>query len=96
MTITKSGVVDMSPKNDDEWKKVEDGAATVLVTMNTLKLPGYAREPRASWYAAADRVAGVARRAKDAAERQEKASIEQIGDELDPACEGCHTAFLPK
>lgn len=91
---TPQGTVDLAPKNEAEWKRVEDGAITVLLLTNVLKLPGYAREPFAEWNSAADKVAAVAVRAQDAAERQDKEAIGVIGGELDVACEGCHQRFI--
>jgi hypothetical protein len=93
-SYTVAGEIDLSPKNEAEWKRVEDGAITVLTTTNVIKLPGYVREPQADWIRYADKVAEVATRAKDAAERQNKNDLGSIGAELDEACEACHSRFI--
>ncbi len=91
---TLEGVIDLAPKNEAEWKRVEDGAVTVLLLTNIIKLQGYARPPLVEWNSAADRVASVAERARQAAERQDKDAIGVIGAELDVACEACHERFI--
>lgn len=87
------GLHDVSASNDDEWKKVEDGAAMVVLATNTLMLPSYQRKPEADWTKWAKDVADLAIKGKEAAELQDKAAIEEIGGKLDVACDGCHNAF---
>ena len=94
-SYTADGDTDLSPKTEAEWKKVEDGAAMVVLGANSLMLPGYAREPIADWDRYAAKVAEVAERAKASVERKDTAAMRTIGDELDAACEACHTQFSP-
>jgi hypothetical protein len=94
-SYTADGDTDLSPKTEAEWKKVEDGAAMVVLGANSLMLRGYAREPMADWDRYAAKVAEVAERAKAAVERKDTAAMRSIGDELDAACEACHTQFSP-
>ena len=94
-SYTVDGDTDLSPKTEAEWKRVEDGAAMVILGANSLMLPGYAREPMADWDRYASKVAEVAERAKAAVERKDTSAMRTIGDELDAACEACHTQFSP-
>ena len=94
-SYTADGETDLSPKTDAEWKRVEDGAAMVILGSNSLMLPGYAREPVADWNKYARQVSEVAERAKAAVERKDTAAMRTIGDELDEACESCHKQFSP-
>jgi hypothetical protein len=94
-SYTIDGDTDLSPKTEAEWKKVEDGAATVVLGSNSLMLPGYARQPVADWNRYARVVSEVAERAKAAVERKDTAAMKTIGDELDEACEACHKQFSP-
>ncbi len=94
-SYTADADTDLSPKTEAEWKRVEDGAAMVVLGANSLMLPGYAREPMADWDRYAAKVAEVAERAKAAVEHKDTTAMRTIGDELDAACEACHTQFSP-
>ena len=94
-SYTADGETDLSPKTEAEWKRVEDGAAMVVLGSNSLMLPGYARPPVADWYRHARKVSEIAKRAKDAVERKDTAAMSSIGIELDEACEACHMQFSP-
>lgn len=90
-----AGEHDLTPKTEAEWKKVEDGAATVVEGVNTLMLPGRARAPQADWYRHATKVGKLAKAGKDAAEHQDRDAVWKIGGELDEACDDCHKQFMP-
>lgn len=92
---TKDGWTDISPKDDAEWKRVEDGAATVLVATNLLRQPGYARAPADQWDRFAAELANIAIEGKLGAERQDKQAMYELGETLDEACDACHAVFAP-
>ena len=94
--ITREGERDLTPKTDKEWESVESGAATVVIGTNALMSEVYVREPRAEWYAAAKKVADIAMRGKQAAEHHDAAALDEIGAELDVACDDCHLKFDPR
>jgi hypothetical protein len=94
-SYTVAGERDLSPKTEAEWKRVEDGAATVVLTTNALMAPGYQRAPINDWNRHAKGVADVALRAKAAVEKKDILAMKEIGDELDRACEACHKQFSP-
>jgi hypothetical protein len=87
------GLHDVSAKTDDDWKRVEDGAAAVVLATNTLLLPQYRREPFAEWARLAKDVADLAMQGKQAAERKDLTVMEELGGKLDVACDACHEAF---
>jgi uncharacterized protein YaiE (UPF0345 family) len=89
------GLVDVSTKTDEEWKKVEDGATGVVMAANTLMLPAYQRKPEDQWLKLARDVADLAMQGRDGADKQDKAAMEVIGGKLDVACDACHKAFRP-
>jgi hypothetical protein len=89
------GVHDVSAKTEEQWKRVEDGAAAVVLATNTLMLPAYQRKPEADWMKLAKDVADLAMEGKMAAEAQDVSKMESIGGKLDVACDACHAAFRP-
>jgi hypothetical protein len=89
------GLVDVSAKTDEEWKKVEDGATGVVLAANTLMLPAYQRKPNAEWLKYARNVADLAMLGREGADKKDKAAMEDIGGRLDVACDACHKAFRP-
>jgi hypothetical protein len=92
-TYSKDGLVDISAKTDEEWKKVEDGATTVVLATNTLMLPAYQRKPVDEWNKYAKAVADLAMLGREGADKQDKVAMEDIGGKLDVACDACHAAF---
>lgn len=91
-----SGLHDLTPKTEEEWLRVENGAATVAIGANSLMLEGYAQAPDAAWYAYARKLGEVALEGKAAAERKDAKALFEIGGRLDEACEACHAEFLPE
>ena len=87
------GLHDVSAKTDDEWKKVEDGATGVVLATNSLMIPAYQRQPADQWIRFAREVADLAMQGRDAADKKDKAAMEDIGGRLDVACDECHKAF---
>src|SRR5262249_51473997 len=77
------GLHDLSPKNEEEWKKVEDGAAMVVLATNSLMLPYSQRKPESEWLQRAKKVADIAMEGKNAAELQDVKAMEEIGGRLD-------------
>ena len=93
LMFTEEGTKDISPRTSQEWKEVENGAATVVIATNTLMLPGFARKPEDEWYKAAKTVADIAKAGKDAAEKEDKEAMYELGSKLDEACDACHEKF---
>jgi hypothetical protein len=95
LTYDSRGEHDVSAKTNEEWKRVEDGAAMVVLATNTLMLPLYQRKPKAEWNKWAKQVADLAIQGKAAADKHDVAAIENVGGKLDEACDACHKAFRP-
>src|SRR5262249_30398876 len=92
-TYSKDGLVDISAKTDEQWKKVADGATAVVVATNTLMLPAYQREPKGKWVEYAKQVGDLAMKGRIGADQQDKAAMEEIGGRLNVMCDNCHKAF---
>ena len=89
----ENGSHDLTPKTDQEWEVLENGAATVVTATNAIMAPGYARAPEADWNRLAQDVIRIALRGKEAAEKHDKDSLGDIGEQLDTACDACHAKF---
>lgn len=89
---SESGDEERFPASPEEWKRVEDGAATVLLLTNVLATPDYRLEGADSWDGYVEVVADVARRARLAAANERADEMEDLGVELYEACSACHDA----
>ena len=93
MVYTPEGTFDISPRTEQEWEAVENGAATVIAATNVLMTAPYMRDPQDEWFQAAKAVADIAKTGKDAAEKHDKQAMYELGAKLDEACESCHQKF---
>jgi hypothetical protein len=93
MIYTPEGAFDISPRTEQEWEAVENGAAAVITVTNVLLTPPYTRDPESEWRLAAKNVADIAKAGKDAAEKHDKQAMYEIGSKLDEACDACHKKF---
>jgi hypothetical protein len=91
--LTAEQTIDISPRTEQEWREVENGAATVIAAANVLMTPGFARKPETDWYKAAQDLASVAKAGMDAAEKEDKQAMYDLGAKLDEACDACHDKF---
>lgn len=90
---SEAGEEVLFPETAEEWKRVEDGAATVLLLSNLLAMEDYRSEVDGDWDAYVDTVADVARRARLAAADMRSDEMEALGIELYEACNACHEAL---
>lgn len=93
--LDENGWRDISPKTEAEWKHVEDGAATLVVSGHLLLQPSYAREPIADWDRLAKQFLDLAKEGKAQAENQSKEAMLLLGEQLDETCDSCHAQFAP-
>ena len=82
---------DLSPKGDADWEAVVSGAATLVEASNALLIPQRVRD--AAWTGYVERLASMAERAYEAAERRDLAAISAVSDGLDEACSACHVRY---
>ncbi len=93
--LDENGWRDISPKTEAEWKHVEDGAATLVVSGHLLLQPSYAREPIADWDRLAKQFLDLAKEGKAQAENQSTEAMLVLGEQLDETCDSCHAQFAP-
>jgi hypothetical protein len=93
--LDENGWRDISPSSEVDWKRVEDGAATLMVGGHLLLQPEYAREPVADWNRLTQQFLDLATEGKAQAENQSKDAMLVLGEQLDETCDSCHAQFAP-
>ncbi|RYG37661.1 MAG: hypothetical protein EON93_03280 [Burkholderiales bacterium] len=93
--LDENGWRDISPSSEAEWKRVEDGAATLMTGGHLLLQPEYTREPVADWNKLAKAFLDLASEGKAQAENQSKDAMLVLGEQLDESCDSCHAQFAP-
>ncbi len=88
-------VPNQAPKNDKEWKAVQDSALTLAEAGNLLLIPGRARDT-GDWTKFAKSLVSQGSKAFKAANAKDAKSLEGIGNDIDQVCEDCHAKYLPK
>ena len=116
-TQTAQGIVEVAPKNDQDWLKVRHGAVRLAEGANLLMMPGrkvalpheksetpgIELEPaemdaliakdRAAYYKRARALHDAAMLALAAAEAKDAKKLFEVGETIEHACEGCHSAY---
>ena len=90
--ITEKGENQKSPKTDEEWAVVRNGAATLVESGNLLMLQGRARDDK-DWNAAAKRLSDAATVALNAAEKKDVEALFDSGATIFNACSACHGKY---
>ena len=88
-------VPSQAPKDDKEWKTVQDSALMLAETGNLLLLPGRATDNN-DWTKFAKALIAQGSKAFKAANAKDAKSLEDIGNDVDQVCEDCHAKYLPK
>ena len=84
-----------APKDDKEWKTVQDSALTLAEAGNLLMMQGRAKD-NADWMKNAKALLDAGSAAFKASNAKDAKALEDIGDKVEEACENCHTKYLPK
>jgi hypothetical protein len=89
--IDARGEHDLSPRTDDDWERIESGAATLAEATNALMIPERVRD--AAWNGYVRKLADAADRARRAAEAHDLKSVSEVSDALDGICASCHRHY---
>jgi hypothetical protein len=84
-----------APKDDKEWKTVQDSALMLAETGNLLMIPGRAKDS-GDWAKFAKSLTEQGSKAFEAANAKDAKALEDIGNNIDDVCETCHAKYLPK
>lgn len=88
-------VPNQAPKDDKEWKTVQDSALMLAESGNLLLLPGRAKD-NGDWTKFSKSLITQGAKAFKAANAKNAKSLEDIGSDIDDVCETCHAKYLPK
>ena len=88
------------PQTDEEWKRLEDAAFTLLTTGPALHLGGsgpkdneWVKKPE--WKALADEMSDAAQKSLQAIRNKDNDALFEAGNALYSPCESCHQKFNP-
>jgi hypothetical protein len=88
-----NGVLEQSPKNDDDWFNVQMNALAVAEAGNLLMLPPRAKD-NGEWLTFSRALTDSAYRVAQAAEAKNLDLVLQTGGEMYNACTQCHEKYL--
>jgi hypothetical protein len=88
-------VPSQAPKDDKEWKTVQDNTLMLAEAGNLLLMPGRAKD-NGDWTKFAKALIDQGSKAFKAANAKDAKSLEDIGNDVDQVCEDCHAKYLPK
>jgi hypothetical protein len=88
-------VPSQAPKDDKEWKTVQDSTLMLAEAGNLLLMPGRAKD-NGDWTKFAKALIDQGSKAFKAANAKDAKSLEDIGNDVDQVCEDCHAKYLPK
>jgi len=84
-----------TPRNDAEWKKVQNSALELAESGNLLMLPGRRRD-NAEWVKHSQAMIEAAMFALKAAREKNTGNLMIAGDRIIGTCEGCHNKYMDK
>lgn len=90
--VTAEGEIDLSPKTDQAWDRVRNGAAIVAESGNLLLMPG--RSVGANWDSYAQQLIASGEKALVAAETRNPDALFDAGGLIYQACRGCHSEYM--
>jgi len=91
--VTRAGVEEIRPKNDEEWASVRNAAATVAEAGNLLMLTPRARDS-GEWMRASQALIDTGTSAMRAAEDKNADRLMTVGGDMYSACTNCHQKYM--
>jgi tripartite-type tricarboxylate transporter receptor subunit TctC len=90
--VSTSGVEEIAPKTDEEWKNVGNNALIVAEAGNLLMMGERAKD-RGDWMKAAAALTAAGVTALRAVEARNPAALLDAGGQLDAVCDQCHSKY---
>jgi len=90
--ISEEGVVDWSPKTDEEWASVRRSAVVIMESGNLLMMGDRARD-NGVWMELSRGMIDAGAAALEAAESRDPDAVFAVGEEIYVACDRCHGLY---
>jgi len=91
--ITKAGVEDRRPRNDDEWAHVRGNAMILMESGNLLMMPPRAKDG-GEWMKRAQEMIDTGEKAIRAAEAKNAEQLFTVGGDIYDSCSNCHRQYM--
>ena len=91
--ISKDGVLERRPKNQEEWDKVRNAAIMLTESGNLLMMTPRAKDGDV-WMQRAQEMINTGQEAWKAAEAKNRDQLFTIGGDVYEACSHCHQAYM--
>ena len=91
--ISKDGVLERRPKNQEEWDKVRNAAIMLTESGNLLMMTPRAKDGDV-WMQRAQEMVDTGQAAWKAAEAKNRDQLFTIGGDVYEACSHCHQAYM--
>jgi hypothetical protein len=93
-TVMSAGVVkEIAPRTDEDWQRVEDGAA-MLVESGNLLMIGKRVDDQGDWIPLTQAFVAASRQALEAARIRKQDALESSFDAIYESCERCHLKYF--
>jgi hypothetical protein len=91
-SVTAAGIEENAPKDDAEWARVADNAASLAEAGNLLMLDGRAVD-KGDWVNISKEMIDAAKLALKAAEEKNTEAILDAGSRINETCDKCHERY---
>lgn len=93
-TVTKDGVEEKFPKNDEEWNAVWGAAITVAESGNLMMLAPRAKDGDREWLTFSSQLVAVGELAAKAARSKNPEAVLEAGEKVYDVCTRCHMKYI--
>ena len=88
----ESGVIEKSPKTDEEWDQLKSHAAILIESGNLLMLDARAVD-KGDWFKFSRALSAVGQKTLDSIIAHDKEELFKNGSMMDTVCENCHLKY---
>jgi len=88
----ENGVIEKSPKTDEEWDQLRSHAAILIESGNLLMLDGRALD-KGDWFKFARALSAAGQKTLDSIIAHDKEELFKNGSMMDTVCENCHLKY---
>jgi hypothetical protein len=92
--VTANGILELGPKNDEEWMRVRNSAVTLAEAGNLLMVSPRARDDQ-EWIRLSQALVDAGVSAIRAAEKHDLQQMFDAGGEVYAVCANCHSKYSP-